>query len=520
MFEPLLLGLDVGTTAAKAVLVDGRDGTILAHAAQEYPTLYPHPGWAEQDPEVWWQACATIIGQVLHAPGIAPNAAAAANAVAAISISSQAPTLVLVDAQGRPLANAMLWMDRRAQPECAWLHEHVGEETIARINGGRIDSYFLAPKLLWMQRNRPELVAQAAHLLVTNGYIALRLTDAISFDASHGPLTLSFDGARGEWSADLIARMGIAARLLPPPSPCGAIVGEVTAAAARITGLRIGTPVLAGMVDGTAAALEAGVIEPGDAVEMTGHSSVLLICSAAPYQAAALYPLGHALPDRYLVVGALTTSGGALRWFRDSLAQAERDAATVQGVDPFDALTRAAATAPAGAHSLLFLPWLYGERSPIWDPLARGVFFGLSLSSTRGDMVRAILEGTAFGLRHNLESAAAAGFDARRLACVGGASRSALWNQIKADVLQREVTVPRAATGAPMGNAILAAVAAGIHPHVGAAVAAMVQPGETIHPNPALAPTYDALYAIYRDLYPALRASFGALAALPPVAED
>ncbi len=516
MSAPLLLGLDLGTTGAKVVLVDGGDGTILAQAAQEYATLYPHPGWAEQDPEVWWQAAAAIIAQVLRAPALAPNAA---QHVAAICISSQAPTLVLVDAQGRPLANAMLWMDRRAQPECAWLHTHVGEETIARINGGRIDSYFLAPKLLWMQRNRAELVAQAAHALTTNGYIVHKLTGAFSFDASHGPLTLCFDGARGCWSAALIEQMGIDARLLPPPTPCGAIAGTVTAAAAEVTGLRVGTPVLAGMVDGTAAALEAGVIEPGDAVEMTGHSSVLLICSDTPYLASALYPLGHARPGRHLVVGALVTSGGALRWFRDNLAQAERDAAAARGDDPFDALAREAAAAPPGAHNLLFLPYLYGERSPIWDPLARGVFCGLSLSSTRGDMVRAILEGAAFGLRHNVESAADAGFAARRLACVGGAARSQLWNQIKADVLQREVTVPRAATGAPVGDAILAAVGAGIYPDIAAAVAALVQPGASLQPNPALAPTYDALYAIYRALYPALRASFAALASVPSLAD-
>jgi xylulokinase len=517
MNAPLLLGLDVGTTAAKAVLVDGGDGALLAQAAQEYPTLFPHPGWAEQDPETWWQACAAIIGRVLHAPGAGPDAA---QRVAAICISSQAPTLVLVDAAGLAIGNAMLWMDRRAQPECAWLHAEVGEESIARINGGRIDAYFLAPKILWMQRNRPEQMAQAAHLLATNGYIALRLTGAISFDASHGPLTLCWDGEQGNWSDALLAQMGIDARLLPPPASCGAVVGEVTRAAAEITGLRTGTPVLAGMVDGTAAALEAGVIEPGDAVEMTGHSSVLLICSNAPYRASALYPLGHALPGRHLVVGALVTSGGALRWFRDNLAQATREAALAQGVDPFDLLTRAAATSPAGAHNLLFLPYLYGERSPIWDPLARGVFCGLSLASTEGDMVRAILEGAAFGLRHNVESAAAAGFDARRLACVGGAARSPLWNQIKADVLQREVTVPRAATGAPMGDAILAAVGAGLYPNVAAAVAALVKPGVSVRPNAALAPTYDALYAIYRELYPALRASFAALAAVPSLAED
>lgn len=504
--ERLLLGIDVGTTGAKAI-VSTAQGEIVARAGREYPTLFPQPNWAEQDPESWWSALCAVLQELFGAQGVDPAS------IAALSVSCQAPTLVLVDGQGVPLHNALLWMDRRSEPECLWMESRVGSEKIAAVNGGRIDPYYLASKLLWLKSNRPVLFGEAPYVLCVNGFINLRLTGIPSMDRSHGPLTLLFDSAKGEWSGDLLAALDIDPGLFPPLRDCAQIIGEVTKSAAAATGLREGTPVLAGMVDGAAAALEAGVVEPGHAVEMTGQSTVLVICSDSPYFGRELIPLGHAETGKHLTVGASVASGGALRWFRDQLGETERNLAEQGGPDAFSRLTALAAASPAGANRLLFLPYLYGERSPIWDSSARGVYFGLALSTTKADMVRAILEGAAFALRHNLETAEAAGFLAPELACVGGGARSALWNQIKADVLQRPVSLPQAATGAPMGNAILAAVAAGIHPTLEAAVAAMVRPGAIYTPNPANATLYDEMFEVYRGLYPALKGSFAALAA-------
>jgi xylulokinase len=260
------------------------------------------------------------------------------------------------------------------------------------------------------------------------------------------------------------------------------------------------------MTDGTAASLEAGLVAVGDAVEMTGQSTVLLICSDRPYLGDELIPLGHAIPGRHLVVGALVASGGALRWFRDQLGEPERMEAARQGVDPFVLLSEAATSSPPGANRLIFLPYLYGERSPIWDSDARGVFFGLTLATEKRDLIRAILEGAAYGLRHNVEAAARAGFPLATLACVGGGARSPLWNQIKANVLGRPIRLPRAAAGAPLGDAMIAAVGAGLYRRVEAAVAQMVEPGAVYQPRPELASRYDALYHIYLGLYPALKA--------------
>lgn len=511
----LLLGIDLGTTGVKAMLVSPA-GVRVAQATREISTDWPQPGWAEQDPAEWWAAtCAVIVRVLAGAPGGADDAA---RRVRAICISSQAPTLVIVDAAGVPVAPAQLWLDRRSEAECAWLRAAGLEALIAAENGGRIDSYFLAPKLLWVARNQPALLQPGHTVLLANGYLVQKLTGVACADRSHGPLTQLYSGAQGAWSEAILSALEIAPALLPPLLDCGAVAGSVTAAAAAATGLRAGTPVLAGMVDGTAAALEAGVLQPGQAVEMTGQSTVLLMCSDAPYRGRALFPLGHAVAGRHLVVGAMVATGGALRWFRDQLGGAEVAAAARSAADPFELLTAQAAASPHGANRLLFLPWLYGERSPIWDANARGAFVGLSLATTRADLIRAVLEGAALGLRHNLATAQAAGVEVDSLVSLGGGARSRLWLQIKADVLQRSVWAPAdvdAAGGAVLGDAILAAVAAGLHANLASAVAAMAPPLQRLEPNPAAAPIYDALFDLYCSLYPALQPAFGALAALP-----
>jgi xylulokinase len=501
----LLVGVDVGTTGTKAVVCDPA-GTVLAQAGVEYPTSFPQPGWAEQDPDLWWRATCQVLQRVLAAPGVTPQA------VAAIGVSSQAPSLVAVDARGSPVYPALIWMDRRAEPQCARLRATVDEERIAHLNGGRIDPYFLGPKILWLREAVPDAYAACHQLLQANGYIVHKLAQVFCMDSSHGPLSLCFDSARRSWSAELVAELGIDPAKLPAVEPCERVVGAVTPQAAAATGLAAGTPVIAGMVDGTAASIEVGLVRPGEAAEMTGQSTVLLICSRTPYQGRVLFPLGHPIAGLHLVVGAMVATGGALRWFRDQLGESEIAEASQLGVDPFDLLSQKAAQSVPGAHRLIFLPYLYGERSPIWDSAARGVFFGLSLATTKGDLVRAILEGGAYGLRHNVEAAAEAGFVLETMACVGGGARSALWNQIKADVLARPVTLPAAAYGAPMGDAIVAAAGVGLYPSIEAAVAAMVKPGQRYQPQAENVACYEACYRVYRSLYPALREAFVELA--------
>jgi xylulokinase len=501
----LLVGVDVGTTGVKAIVCD-RYGNVLAQAGEEYPTSFPQPGWAEQDPEAWWLATCSVLRQALAHSGVSPKA------IAGVGVSCQAPSLVAVDKLGAPVHPALIWMDRRSEAQCELLRSTLDEDVIAQINGGRIDPYFLAPKLLWLRDAAPDAYARCHQVVQANGYIVYKLTGVFSMDSSHGPLTLCFDSAQSEWSPRLIDAMGIDPAKLPPITPCAEVVGVVTTHAAAATGLTAGTPVIAGMTDGTAASIEVGLVRPGDAAEMTGQSTVLLICSDTPYRGKVLFPLGHPIAGLHLVVGAMVATGGALRWFRDHLGESEVVEAQRLGVDPFELLSQKAEQSPPGANRVIFLPYMYGERSPIWDSSARGVFFGLSLATTKGDLVRAIMEGAAYGLRHNVEAAAEAGFALDTLACVGGGARSALWNQIKADVLNRPVSLPAAAFGAPMGDAIVAAAGVGLYASIADAVAHMVKPGKVYAPLAANVARYDRFYRIYRELYPALRQLFRDLA--------
>jgi xylulokinase len=500
-----LAGIDIGTTGAKALLCD-QHGRIVAQAGREYPTQYPHPNWAEQDPEDWWAATCRIVREVLDAGGVDPKQ------VAAVCVSDQAPSLVAVDRAGEVLCPAQIWMDRRGEEQCVQMRERAGQARVAAINGGPIDPYFLAPKLLWLQQHAPGIYAACHQVLQANGFIVQRLCGAFCMDAAVGPLTMLFDSAAGDWSAELVAALGLDMAKLPPVVACTQVVGRVSEKAAAACGFAAGTPVLGGMVDGAAAAIEAGLVAAGQGVEMTGQSTVLLIGSKRPYAGIDLFPLGHAVKGLHLVVGAQVASGGSLRWFRDQLGDEERREAQRLGIDPFELLSRLAEGSPPGANRLVFLPYMYGERSPIWDSDARGVLFGLSLATHKGDIVRAIMEGAAFALRHNVDAAAAGGFVPQTLACVGGGARSRVWNQIKADILQRPISLPTAAAGAAMGDAIVAAAGAGVYTSVEEAVAAMVTAGDVYAPRAENAGLYDELYGVFRRLYPALREEFGRLA--------
>lgn len=505
MAQAYLAGIDIGTTGAKAVLCDSR-GQIVAQGGEEYPTSFPHPNWAEQQPADWWAATCRIMQRLFRDSGISPRQ------VAAIAVSDQAPSLVALNRNGETVCPALIWMDRRSEAECAWLRANVGEDRIAAINGGRIDPYFLAPKLLWLHRHAPDLYARCYQVLQANGYIVQRLCGVFCMDRAVGPLTMMFDGGAQDWSPELVRAMGLDADRLPAVAGCSEVVGRVNASAAAASGFAEGTPVLAGMVDGAAAAVEAGLLRTGQAVEMTGQSTVLMIGSDRPYTGKDLFPLGHAVEGVHLVVGAQVASGGSLRWFRDQLGAEERQEAERLGIDPFDLLSALAESSPPGANRLVFLPYMYGERSPIWDTDARGVLFGLSLATRKADIVRSIMEGAAFALRHNIEVAAADGFAPATLACVGGGARSAVWNQIKADVLQRPILLPRTAAGAAMGDAIVAAAGAGIYGSVEEAVKQMIAPGEVYTPRAEVAALYDGLYGVYRRLYPALREEYRRLA--------
>jgi xylulokinase len=507
--EPLLLGIDVGTSSVKAVLLDLR-GNLCAVCQAEYPLHHIRPAWVEQDPEDWWRGTCQAIREALAK---VPHGA---ERVLGLAVSSQAPTLLPLDASGRPLRPAMIWMDRRAEAESARLTELLGADEIHRITGNRPDEFYVAARLLWLHDHEPEVLRQTAKFVQVNGYVNYRLTGRIGMDPAHAVLLQMRDYATGEWSQALCSACGVDPAQFPEVLEAHQVQGEVTAEAAEATGLRVGTPVMAGTVDSASAALEVGVVEPGIAAEMTGTSTVVIIPNDSGLTEPALIAMPHALPGLHLLLGAMVSSGGCLRWFRDQLGQSEVQAAAELKTDPFDLLTAQAAQVPLGSDGVIFLPYMMGERSPLWHTNARGVFFGLSLATRKAALTRSILEGAAFALRHNVEVATRAGAEVREMRSVGGCSRSDLWNQIKADVLGMPVLLPRTSVGSPFGAAILAGMGARAFPDVRKSLLEMVKLERRFEPIQANHEKYSRIYQVFRDIYAHLKDDFDRASAITP----
>jgi xylulokinase len=519
----VVVGVDVGTTGVKAVLTD-RDGRVVAEAGEEYPTRYVEGNGAEQDPGDWWQASARCVAACLGSAGVAPLD------VEGVGVSSQAPSVVVLDGSGAPVGPALLWLDRRGHGECAARLDAAAD--VVAATGNRLDAYFAAPKLSWLLATHPEVRRSGATVLMANGYVVHRLTGVPTCDTGHQGLTLLGDLDTGRWSQPLLDLWGVPRGWLPEAvHPC-TVVGRVDAEAARATGLLPGTPVVAGAVDGAAAGLEAGLARHGDLCEMTGQSTVV----NAAFQAdrlrrdalGAMSVLPYPVPGHHLVYGSMVSTGGILRWFRDEFGDRERGLAgpllgsptdPLAGAegDAFAALDALAGTAPVGSGGVVLLPYFLGERSPIWDADARGALVGLSMASRRADVVRAILEGTAYGLAHNLDELGRLGLRPATLRSVGGGAKGQTWNQIKADVTGLPVEVSPHTRGAPVGAAMVAAAGVGLVGDLAATVSERARASAAsvrrFEPDAERHAAYQRYYAVYRELYPALRRSYELLTA-------
>lgn len=503
-----ILGVDIGTTTVKAILAD-REGNVCYAAQTEIPIHYPARFHVEQEPEDWWTALARLTRRMMESL----SGKKSPPDILAVGISSQAPVFVPVDTRGNPISRAMIWMDRRADPEAALLDAKVGPDKMLAYSRNRADSFYLASKLLWYRSHKPECYAAVHKLLQANGYIAFRLTGAYSMDEAHAGLTQLYDMNAGRWAADVLDALDISASMFPDVYPGHAVVGAITDEAAGLCGLPSGIPVIAGTVDGVAAALEAGIVQPGIAVEMTGTSSVLMMSSSSAQAAPELITMKHALGDQQLKLAAMSSTGAAMKWFRDRFYAAERREADARGGDVYDRMNAEAAEAKT-YNDVIFLPYMVGERSPIWDTDARGVFFGLALHSTRGDLVRAMMEGAAYALRHNLEIMERGDRVADTFRISGGTAKSRVWNQIKADVLGREVEVIDGSAGAPLGVAMLAGLAVGFYTESFVKAGHRSPSKQTYVPSAAMAPFYRKKYELYKELYVQTKQQFRKLSAI------
>ncbi len=484
-----VLGIDVSTTATKAVLVDER-GAVRGIGVSEYDFVSPRPLWSEQEPRLWWDGAQAAIRSVLASAGVRGED------VAAIGLTGQMHGAVLLDAAGDVLRPAILWNDQRTSVECEVIRRAVGPERLVEITGNDALTGFTAPKLVWVRDHEPDVWRQIAHVLLPKDYVRLRLTGDYAVDVADGAGTLLFDLAARTWSQEVLAALEIDPEWLPPTFEGPAITGPVSGQAADATGLRAGTPVVAGGGDQAANGVGVGAVAAGTMALSLGTSGVVF----APTDRPIFDPFGrvhafcHAVPGRWHLMSVMLSAAGSLRWFRDTLAP---------GVE-FADLVAAAASVPAGSQGLLFLPYLSGERSPHPDPLARGAFVGLTLAHDRRHLTRAVLEGVAFGLRDGLDLMVAAGMPAPdQIRASGGGTASPLWRQILADVLDAEIATVNTTEGAAYGAGLLAAVGAGWYPDVESAAGALVVATPSARPGPDVA-LYAEAHDLYRGLYPAL----------------
>jgi xylulokinase len=502
----VLLGIDIGTTGVRAAVVD-HEGRIVADVSEPCPASMPEAGHAEIDAERWWVIVGQLttrlarLPQLAHlAPGPGLGQPALLGAIEAIGVTGQAPTAVLVDDHGRPTGPALLWLDVRAADEARALDVALGPGGAEAIGGNRMHAYWLGPKLSWIRRHAPARLDRARWVLQSHAFVVHRLTGEAVCDRSTAMLCAPlFDARAQSWSAEGAAAAGVDPRILPPVVRAHDVVGAVTRDAARATGLREGTPVVAGGGDFAASALGAGVLEEGEACLMLGTAGNLLLPRREPVFDPRLINSHHVGSDRWLSLGG-TLCGAALEWFRGACAPDV----------PWDTLEREAGAVAVGAEGLTVLPYFQGERTPIWDEQARAVFFGATLRHGRGHLYRAVLDGIAASFRHCLAVAAESGLRCTEVVATNGAGRSPLLRQALTDALEVPLTWVGDGGGTVLGAAILAGMGIGVWPDGAIARRARDRATHVARhaPDPQASAAFRALLDRRVDLYEALRGRF------------
>lgn len=493
----LLLGIDLGTSGVKACVIRD-DCTVVSTGEGRYPTYYPRAQYAEQDAEQWWSAAVQAIRQAV-------GRAAGQGQIAGISVSSHSPSLLPVDKNGKPLRNAMIWMDRRATRECAYLaHELIGLDRYKRILGANPDPYYVLPKLYWYKHNEPENYKKTYKILQTNGYINFRLTGSYSIDEVHAISVQGMDIRTSQWSDEISGLVDIPIKdLFPPISRCHEIVGTVSKRAASETGLPEGVPVVAGVTDTLAAYLGFGVPQPGLAAEMTGTSSLLYFpVNRRLTDGGTLLVKPSPVGDGTVLVAPVSTVGASVNWFAEMVGRMDQPESANAGKLPFDVMNAEAEQAKAGSGGLIYFPYLAGERAPLWNSHAKGMFIGLSLKTTRLEMIRSIYEGTSYAIRHNFDEAAKLGVVPDTVYAAGGGAKSEIWLKIKASVLNKPLLVlEEHVDRAAFGDCLLAGYGTHLFREVDRVARDAVSVAKTVEPDPEWVKVYNEIYPYYIRMY-------------------
>ena len=496
----LLLGIDLSTTGAKALLIDD-EGHVVSSATTPLSLSTPHALWSEQNPEDWWNATRTSISRAISDAGVSSES------IAAIGLTGQMHGLVLLDQEGSVLRPAILWNDQRCGVECDEIRARVGREKLLKITGNDALTGFTAPKILWVEKHEPDIYRRISHVLLPKDYIRYKLTGTLAMDKADGSGTMLFDLGQRTWSPEILKALDISAEWLPPTFEGHETTGEVSTEAAELTGLRSGTPIVAGGGDQSAQAVGVGAVRPGTIAVTLGTSGVVFAATESPLiePQGRLHAFCHAVTGRWHLMGVMLSAAGSLQWYRDKFA-CERN---------FDELVSEASQIPAGSEGLIFLPYLSGERTPHPDPLARGAWIGLTTRHGQAHLTRSVLEGVAFGLKDIFDLMREAGLgsiDQVRLS--GGGAKSPLWRQILADVLATELVTVNTTEGAAYGAALLAGIGAGIWRDADAACAQTIRVTDRVSPVSENLETYRLIHQQYQQLYPALKSTFHAVAVL------
>jgi len=503
MTHHYLLAHDLGTTGNKATLFDAEEGLALASTFEAYPTFYPQPAWAEQDPADWERAIWLATRALLSKTGIEPAG------IAAVSFSGTMQGALLVDRQGAPLGRAIIWADQRSTAQAEWIGSVCDPQALYYLTGQRLSPAYTAPKLLWIKEHEPQNYEKAYKCLQAKDYAAFLLTGVFATDPSDASGTLLYDLLGGHWATDLIRALGLNNGLFPEVHASTDVIGHATPAAASASGLLAGTPVVIGGGDGACATVGSGSVREGEAYAYLGSSSWIALTSRQPIYdpQQRTYTMAHLIPGYFFPLGTMQAAGGSFGWL-ERLFYPLGDAQAMQSMDA------AAASVPAGANGLLFLPYLLGERSPYWNPQARGALVGLAMPHGQAEFARAVLEEVALNLGLILEALRAQDVQVGRLLLIGGGSRSAVWRQILADVLDLPIWLPALTTEATaLGALVAGGVGVGLFPDFNV-VDRLVSPRPAERPQLAATRHYAALQDLFRQTYQALDPIFARLTRL------
>ena len=485
-----ILGIDIGTSACKVAVFD-KSGNIIATKTGAYKVYYPKEGFVEQKPLEWWKVvCDTV-------KSIVTQGVVNAVDIKAVGIDGQSWSAIMIDKNGDILFDNPIWMDTRAAEICEQIKQSIGEEEIFNVCGNPFSPTYTAPKLIWFKRYYPDVYKKIYKVLQSNSYIIYKLTGKISQDLSQCYGFHFFDMRKRQWNPDMAKEMGIDIDLLPDIYNCHDIVGKITHEAAALTGLLEDTPVVAGGLDAACGTLGAGVIDDGQTQEQGGQSGGMSICLEKYKAHPKLIMCSHVVSGKWLLQGGTVGGGGSFKWLKENF---------FNDVNFADMDTLAASVA-CGADGLLFLPYMAGERSPIWDAKAKGVFYGIDYSKNKGHFIRAVMEGVAYSLLHNIKTAEQVGSFVNIMYSTGGSANSDLWTQIKSDVTNTPVSVPLSDTSTTLGAAILAGVAVGIYSDFHDAVKNSVSIKKTYTPNIENHEIYQKNYKIYLEIYENLKST-------------